>query len=140
MRVFESGMTRTSLAVGWQTLSSVGADGQCKRRLQEADVYAFGVMLWELLSGVRAWAGLPFDMVVSLVTTHASQLRFSPAVPPDWASLGQACLSHAPAERPSFQQIVAVLTALHERVACPARLLPPLWKSRSRAGEGGAYL
>lgn len=102
-------------------------------------MYAFGVVLWELLSGVRSWAGLPFDMVVSLVTSNASQLRFSPSVPREWASLGQACMSYVPADRPSFKQIVAVLTALNQRVACPPRLQPTLWKGPSLAREGGAY-
>eukprot|EP00884_Botryococcus_braunii_P009172 jgi/Botrbrau1/18256/Bobra.0894s0002.1 len=98
---------------------------------QEADVYAFGVLFWELVSGVRAWAGLAFDLVVSLVSSNAAQLRFPATTPPEWAALGQACLSYKPEDRPSFSQIVAILDGLNKRVGCPPRVQPAFWRGQA---------
>ena len=52
--------------------------------LQEGDAYAFGVMVYELYSGVPAWAGLSTgDIIAAKLRSHASTaLRMSADAPP----------------------------------------------------------
>lgn len=46
---------------------------------QAADVYAFGVLLWEMLSGERAWANLTAPQIMVAVTCQNKTLEF-----PSW--------------------------------------------------------
>lgn len=54
------------LPCGWQGQTN-GGRGIVQRNLvlgvQNTDKYAFGVLLWEMAEGVRAWAGLTHAQV-----------------------------------------------------------------------------
>ena len=51
------------------------------------DVYAFGVMLWELYTAQRAWAGMRQAQIVHTVCTLEQQLEF-PYGPPQPYEVG----------------------------------------------------
>ena len=75
--------------------------------MQAADVYAFGVLLWEMAAGQRMFAGMPWAQVMAAVTLRHSRPRLPPgrAMPAGLESVLRMCLVASPAERPGFSEV-----------------------------------
>lgn len=69
---------------------------------QRADIYAFGVMAYELLTGSTPFAGRPAQAMLAAhaVETPEPVSRRRPAVPDALAALVMHCLEKRPADRP----------------------------------------
>ena len=72
---------------------------------QAADVYSFGVLLWEMVTSTRAWAGLQHARIMCLVGMMQQRLAIPEGLPKDLASLLSECLDPEPSARPTFAQI-----------------------------------
>jgi tetratricopeptide (TPR) repeat protein/aminoglycoside phosphotransferase (APT) family kinase protein len=84
-----------------------------------ADLYAFGVVAYEMLTGEAPFAGRPPQAQLSAHISESAEplARRRPGVPPDLAALVMRCLEKRPADRP--QSATEVLTAL-EAARTPA--------------------
>ena len=80
-----------------------------------ADVYAFGVMLWEMYCGGRAWAGRSPAQVVELISMGRAVLPLPEATPPKFAQLVAQCMEFDHTKRPTmdevFEAIIGMLVA-----------------------------
>jgi serine/threonine protein kinase len=76
-----------------------------------ADIFAFGCVLYEMLSGVRAFRkDTPFDTLASIVTEEPPELHASTAIPTPLVRILRRCLRKDPADR--FQSALDLAFAL----------------------------
>ncbi len=54
-------------------------------------VYAFGVLLWEMWNGIRAWAGMHQLQVIFNTTVQNKRLEFDADANPDYVVCGWMC-------------------------------------------------
>ncbi len=80
-----------------------------------ADVYSFGVLLWELFCGERAWEGCLAVQIVFAVGTLGHTLDFPDEAPAALKDLAAACMATDPRDRPHFDDIVERLTNMLSR-------------------------
>ena len=77
-----------------------------------SDIYAVGLIMYEMLTGVRAFEGdSAFQMALAkLRDTPTSPSKRSPGIPPRWDRTILRCLEKNPADRlPNVEQIPAIL-------------------------------
>lgn len=111
MRTFVSGAgAGTPEWMAPEVLKNEGVD-------EKADVYSYGVVLWECLTGQAPWEGLHPMQVVAAVGFQGRKLRLPTDTDPFLTDLCGRCMSQSPADRPSFTQILAEL----EREYAPPR-------------------
>jgi serine/threonine protein kinase len=79
-----------------------------------ADVWSFGVIAWEIYTGVRAYVGHRMPNIIFLVTSGRGMLSLPPGTPPGYRALVEACLQRDHTARPSFEQLVERIDQLLE--------------------------
>lgn len=139
-----AGLTSLGVALGtpaYMSPEQASADPHVDHR---ADIYSFGAMAYELVTGQPPFAGrTPSAMLAAHVTEAAEHIeRRRRSVPPALASLIMKCLEKRPADRP--QSAVDIVHAL-DAVSTPSGGLPPTGatparRSRALALAAGAIV
>ena len=86
---------------------------------QASDAYSFGVTLWEIFSlGVLPYPELTNEQVLKGMTV--GELKLSPPddCPPQVAEIMLKCWEECAINRPSFSQMLAILTSINVNSNC----------------------
>jgi serine/threonine protein kinase len=78
---------------------------------KSADVYAFGVITWEIYVGRRAWEGLKPTEVLRRVASNV-RLQFPPQTPHRLKVLGERCMEYSPAARPTMDEVLSEVNSI----------------------------
>ena len=131
-------LTATGLAIGTPAYMAPEQAAADPTTDQRADIYAFGVMAYEVLAGRAPFGGHTAQQLLAAhaleVPTPLDQLR--PALPRPLAALVMRCLEKRPADRPqAAREIVQALDGLArpESGTTPSRSAPSYAHGRWRA-------
>ncbi|KAG1661344.1 hypothetical protein FOA52_005906 [Chlamydomonas sp. UWO 241] len=85
----------------------------CNRKVTSSvDVYAFGILMWELFTGLRPYGNTKQQQLVEEVVMRGLRPTFPPHTPPNYKQLAQECWSGAPAQRPTFKDVLLLLNTM----------------------------
>ncbi|KAI8472601.1 MAG: hypothetical protein J3K34DRAFT_457740 [Monoraphidium minutum] len=82
-----------------------------------SDVYAFGILLFEILTGERPYAGIHNALLGHAVVASRKRPAWPSAMGPEFReakALAEECWQHHPHARPSFRDVVSHLGAIHQ--------------------------
>ncbi|AQK75590.1 Protein kinase superfamily protein with octicosapeptide/Phox/Bem1p domain [Zea mays] len=69
------------------------------------DVYSFGIVMWELLTGEEPYSGMRAAEIIGGIVNDSLRPQIPSWCDPEWKGLMESCWSSDPAERPSFTDI-----------------------------------
>ena len=132
-----SGLTSLGVALGtpaYMSPEQASADPMVDHR---ADIYSWGILAYELLTGGTPYTGRPASAMLAAHVTEAAEpvARRRPGVPVPLAALVMKCLEKRPSDRP--QSAAEIVRALDDMVT-PSGGSSPTRATTSRVGRGGA--
>eukprot|EP00200_Dunaliella_tertiolecta_P012532 CAMPEP_0202391034 /NCGR_PEP_ID=MMETSP1127-20130417/91622_1 /ASSEMBLY_ACC=CAM_ASM_000462 /TAXON_ID=3047 /ORGANISM="Dunaliella tertiolecta, Strain CCMP1320" /LENGTH=541 /DNA_ID=CAMNT_0048993441 /DNA_START=1120 /DNA_END=2745 /DNA_ORIENTATION=+ len=103
--------------------------GTCSKA---SDVYAFGIVLWELFTCGSPFRGVPPALLGHSIVKDGKRPEWPSVVPKGYRDLANACWDQNPDARPTFEVILEELHKLRKGLGIPTPPLQPIPVQRSQ--------
>ncbi|PIN04941.1 Tyrosine kinase [Handroanthus impetiginosus] len=90
-------------------------NGSSNRVSEKVDVFSFGIVLWEILTGEEPYANMHYGAIIGGIVNNTLRPTIPNYCDPEWRRLMEECWAPNPALRPSFTEItnrLRVMSAL----------------------------
>lgn len=102
-------------------LSDQGASVSCGAPLMQVDVFSFGIVLWELLTGEEPYHDMHHGAIIGGIVNNSLRPTIPTWCDPAWRALMERCWAQDQKARPSFKEISDELRAMYGQLSKPSR-------------------
>ncbi|XP_023519319.1 uncharacterized protein LOC111782750 [Cucurbita pepo subsp. pepo] len=87
-------------------------NGSSSKVSEKVDVFSFGIVLWEILTGEEPYANMHYGAIIGGIVNNTLRPPVPSFCDPDWRLLMEQCWSPDPVVRPSFTDIASRLRVM----------------------------
>nr|KYP34493.1 Serine/threonine-protein kinase CTR1 [Cajanus cajan] len=84
-------------------------NGSSNKVSEKVDVFSFGIVLWEILTGEEPYANMHYGAIIGGIVNNTLRPTIPSNCDPEWRTLMEQCWAPNPAARPSFTEIASRL-------------------------------
>ncbi|XP_065864937.1 uncharacterized protein [Euphorbia lathyris] len=95
-------------------------NGGSNKVSDKVDVFSFGIVLWEILTGEEPYANMHYGAIIGGIVNNSLRPTIPKFCDPEWKRLMEQCWSPNPAARPSFTEIAGRLRIMSTAAAAAA--------------------
>ncbi|XP_054815228.1 serine/threonine-protein kinase STE20-like [Prosopis cineraria] len=87
-------------------------NGSSNKVSEKVDVFSFGIVLWEILTGEEPYANMHYGAIIGGIVNNTLRPTIPSYCDPEWRQLMEQCWAPNPAARPSFTEIARRLRVM----------------------------
>ncbi|KAK6231051.1 hypothetical protein QUC31_002569 [Theobroma cacao] len=87
-------------------------NGSSNKVSEKVDVFSFGIVLWEILTGEEPYANMHYGAIIGGIVSNTLRPTIPSFCDPEWRKLMEECWAPNPAARPSFSEIASQLRTM----------------------------
>ncbi|KAI4323232.1 hypothetical protein L6164_022854 [Bauhinia variegata] len=87
-------------------------NGSSNKVSEKVDVFSFGIVLWEILTGEEPYANMHYGAIIGGIVNNTLRPMIPSHCDSEWRTLMEQCWAPNPAARPSFTEIASRLRTM----------------------------
>ncbi|XP_052202511.1 uncharacterized protein LOC127808147 isoform X2 [Diospyros lotus] len=88
-------------------------NGTSSKVSEKVDVFSFGIVLWEILTGEEPYANMHYGAIIGGIVSNTLRPPLPSPCDPEWKFLMEQCWAPDPVARPSFREIARRLRMMY---------------------------